>query len=98
MHTLAKKEKDKDQESIQSQDTKWETDKKTIKHHIHESQDGSPFPAGDHKAAMADKKMKQTRNINNKRSTKKHSLGMVSKIYFYWIAYTSFTALTSLLV
>ena len=47
----------KDQESIQSrphltQDITWESDKNTIRHHIQESQDISPFPAGDHKAAM----------------------------------------------
>ena len=35
-----------------TQDTTRESDKKTIKHHIQESQEVSPFPAGDHKAAM----------------------------------------------
>ena len=35
-----------------SQDTTWESDKNTIKHTSQESQDASPFPAGDHKAAM----------------------------------------------
>ena len=30
-----------------TQDTTWESDKNTIKHHIQESQDVSPFPAGD---------------------------------------------------
>ena len=34
------------------QNTTWESDKNTIKHHIQESQEVSPFPAGDHKAAM----------------------------------------------
>ena len=29
----------------------WESDKNTRKHHIPESQEVSPFPAGDHKAA-----------------------------------------------
>ena len=29
-----------------------ENDKNTIKHHIQESQEVSPFPAGDHKAEM----------------------------------------------
>ena len=35
-----------------AQNTTWEIDKNTIKHHIQESQEVSPFPAGDHKAAM----------------------------------------------
>ena len=35
-----------------TQDTICVCDKYTIKHHIQESQDVSPFPAGDHKAAM----------------------------------------------
>ena len=34
------------------QDTTWESDKNTRKHHIQESQEVSPFPAGDHKATM----------------------------------------------
>ena len=35
-----------------TQDTIWETDKNRIKHHIQESQEASPFPAGDHKATI----------------------------------------------
>ena len=35
-----------------TQDTTWESDKNTRKHHTQESQEASPFPAGDHKAAM----------------------------------------------
>ena len=35
-----------------SQDTTPERDKNTRKHHIQESQEVIPFPAGDHKAAM----------------------------------------------
>ena len=34
-----------------TQDTIWESHKNTRKHHIQESQEVSPFPAGDHKAA-----------------------------------------------
>ena len=34
-----------------TQDTTWESDKNTIKHHKREPI-GQPFPAGDHKAAM----------------------------------------------
>ena len=50
---LHSKEEGKDQESIQSSTEhhvgKWQN---TRKHHIQESQEVSPFPAGDHKAAM----------------------------------------------
>ena len=35
-----------------TQDTTWENDKNTRKHHTKESQGVSPFPTGDHKAAM----------------------------------------------
>ena len=35
-----------------AQDTTWESDKQTRKHHTQESQEVSPFPAGDHKATM----------------------------------------------
>ena len=35
-----------------TQDTTWESDKNTRKHHIQESQEASPFQAGDHEAAM----------------------------------------------
>ena len=35
-----------------TQDTTWESDKNTMKHNIRESQEASPFSAGDHKAAM----------------------------------------------
>ena len=35
-----------------TQDTIWVSDKNTRKHHIQESQEVIPFPAGDHKAAM----------------------------------------------
>ena len=31
--------------------TTWESDKKPIKHHLHESREISLFPAGDHRAA-----------------------------------------------
>ena len=34
-----------------TQDTIWESDKNTRKHHIQENQEVNPFPAGDHKAA-----------------------------------------------
>ena len=35
-----------------TKDTTWESDENKIKHNIQELQDASPFPAGDHKAAM----------------------------------------------
>ena len=35
-----------------TQETTWESDKNTRKHYIRESQEVSPFQAGDHKAAM----------------------------------------------
>ena len=39
------------QEPRLTKDTTWESDQNTRKHHIQESQDVSPFPAGDNKAA-----------------------------------------------
>ena len=49
------KEEGKYQESIQSSstldpETVWESDRKTRKHHIQDSQEVSHFPTGDHKA------------------------------------------------
>ena len=35
-----------------TQDNTWESDYNTRKHHIQESQEASPFPAGGHNAAM----------------------------------------------
>ena len=55
-----------------TQDTTWESDNNTRKHHKQESQEANPFPAGGHNAAMN----RQTRNINNKNGPqKKHRLG-----------------------
>ena len=53
---LQSKEEGKVQELIQSSttpdlDTVWESDKNTREHNTQESQEDSPFPAGDHKAA-----------------------------------------------
>ena len=47
-----------------TQDATWESDKKTIKHDIQESQVASPFPAGDHKAAM--NRQESMTNTNHK--------------------------------
>ena len=55
-----------------TQDTTWESDKNTRKHNIQESQETSPFSAGDHKAAMnrqdsmTDTKHKKTKRIHKK--------------------------------
>ena len=47
-----------------TQDATWESDKKTIKHDIQKSQVASPFPAGDHKAAM--NRQESMTNTNHK--------------------------------
>ena len=47
-----------------TQDTTWECDKNTIKHHEQEPRGQHFFPAGDHKAAMNRRKsMKNTRQM-----------------------------------
>ena len=50
-----------------TQDTTWESDKNTIKHHTQESQGVSPFPARDYKAAMS---TADTKHKKQKESTK----------------------------
>ena len=64
-----------------TQDTTPESDKNTIKHHTQESQEVSPFPAGDHKAAMnRQESITNTKHKLNKNDPqKKHLLGKVSK-------------------
>ena len=47
-------------------DTTWESNKNTIKHHTQESQEVSPFPAGDRKATTNRQKIRQTQNTNNR--------------------------------
>ena len=72
----------KDQESIQSimtpdQNTIWESDKNTSKHHTKKSQEVSPFLADDHKIA----RIRHNYNANNKKDPQKmHRFRMVSKI------------------
>ena len=64
-----------------TQDTIWESAKMTRKHNTQESQEVSPFPAGDNKAARnrQDSMTKKTGNTNNKKDPqKKHRLGTVS--------------------
>ena len=54
-----------------TQDTIWKSDKKTRKHHIQESQEVRPFPAGDHKAAVTRQgSMTNTKGKEQKGSTK----------------------------
>ena len=82
----------KDQEWIQSSTTpdpgyQWESDKLTVDT-TNESQEVSPFPAGDHKAHInrrAQRHCKHKQNKNIKDPQKKYRLGTVSKI-FYWRA------------
>ena len=50
-----------------TQDTTWESDKNTIKHHTQESQEIRHFPAGDNKAAMnRQESMTNTKHIKQK--------------------------------
>ena len=86
------KQECKDQESIQSSTTpdpgyQWESDKLTVDT-TNESQEVSPFPAGDHKAHInrrAQNIANTRQNKNIKDPQKKYRLGTVSKI-FYWRA------------
>ena len=86
----------KDQESIQSSTTRdrghqWESDKLTVDT-TNESQEVSPFPAGDHKAHIN----RRAQNITNTRQDKnikdpqkKYRLGTVSKTSFYRFIFSS---------
>ena len=59
-----------------TQDITWESDKNTRKHLTQESQEVSPFPAGDHKAATN----RQDSHIYNKTGQQKEDrLGTVGK-------------------
>ena len=63
-----------------TQDTTWESDKTQL-NITNESQEVSPFTAGDHMAAINRRKTWQTHNnINDPQ--KKYRLGMVSKNIF----------------
>ena len=54
-----------------AQDTTWESDKTTIKHHIQDSQEVIPFPAGDHMAAVnRQDSITDTKHKEQKGSTK----------------------------
>ena len=54
-----------------TQDTEWESDKNTRKHHVQESQEVSPFPTGDHKAAT-NRHLAKT-NTNNEKIHKRNT-------------------------
>ena len=66
-----------------------------------ESQEISPFPAGDHKAHINRRAQRHSKHKTEKETIKdpqkKYRLGTVSKI-FNWRAYSSFTAPTSPLI
>ena len=89
---LGSKKGCKDQESIQSSTTPdpgyhWESDKLT-EDTTNESQEVSPFPAGDHEAHInrrAQNIANTRQNKNIKDPQKKYRLGTVSKT-FYWRA------------
>ena len=49
-----------------TRDAIWESDKSRRKHHIQESQEVSPFPAGDHKAARNRHGEEESQNTNKK--------------------------------
>ena len=54
---------------------KWQT---TIKYHTQESQEVSPFPAGDHKAALnRQERMTNTKQNNENDPQKKNCLGII---------------------
>ena len=68
------------QEPHFTQDTTWQSDKNTRKHRIQKGQEVSPFPAGNHKAAMnRHDRTTDTKQNNKKDLQKKHLLGMVNK-------------------
>ena len=89
---IQSKKEVKDHESIQSCTTpdpgnQWESDNVTIDI-TNESQEVSPFPAGDHKAQINKRAQRHNKHItekNIKDPQKKYHLGTVSKT-FYWRA------------
>ena len=69
-----------------TRDTTWESNKNTI-NITNKRQEVSPFPAGDHKAAINRRKsIGNTRHKNTNDPQEKYRLGTVSKT-FYWRAY-----------
>ena len=68
-----------------TQDTVCESDKNTTKRHIQESQEVSPFPTGDQKAARHKHDNKVTTNTNIKYPQNKYCLGTVSKKITGWL-------------
>ena len=81
LRSLKGKREGKDQESIQSstiptQDTIWESNKSTRKHHIQESKEVSPLLSGSHKLQEAG--ITECKDIPTKNTQKKTRLGRVS--------------------
>ena len=68
-----------------TQDTTWESNKTTI-NITNKSQEVSPFPAGDHKAAMNRCKAWQSQDINNTMIQKRSTALKRSVKLFYWRA------------
>ena len=63
-----------------TQDTTWESNKKNTIDITNKSQEVSPFPADDHRAAMNRRdSMRNTRHKNANDPQKKYGLGTVSK-------------------
>ena len=60
-----------------TRDTLWESDKNIRKHHTQESQDISPFPAGDYEAAR-NRQDSITKKNKEKDLQKKHHIETVS--------------------
>ena len=68
-----------------TQDAIWESDKNTRKHQIQRTQEGSPFPASDHKAARnRQDSMAKTNTDNKKDPQKKHCLGKYQNLIVYF--------------
>ena len=68
-----------------TQGTTWECDKNTRKHHTHESQEASPFPAGDHNAAKNRQESMTDTNKNKIKKIHKRSTALErSEKSFHW--------------
>ena len=77
---MAKIRNQYNQEPHLTHENEWESDKNSRNHHLHESQEVSPFPTGDHKAARnRHHSMAKTSTNNKKYPQKKHHLGSISK-------------------
>ena len=76
-----------------TQDTAWESDKNTGKHHTQDSQMVSPFPTGEHKAArlqetdigMASKKI--TGRLISFKSSYLHEILTQINVFWYYLQF-----------